>query len=502
MNFQNLLHALNLEQKEFSFQFQSHPNYPSALAFSDTLNFMGIKNEAYNLEKKYWKELPEDFITVYNDNFALIKRINSSFKVFSDDEKYISEEELYHYSTNFVLLFEVEEKIKTNNKFSYKYVFFAVFASLLFYSLLFLTWYESIFNLLSLGGLYVSLELFNKKFGQESSILNNICSGGGATKPQENCSKIIDSDKINILGLKLSDFSLVYFIATLALGIFFPTATWIIKGLGFLSIFVIIYSLYMQVFVEKVICKVCLLIVSILIFQIILAGIYFPNTFQFNTLYSSILVFAFTFMVIVYINNELKQKEILSKSNLKNLRFKRNYELFKRELLDKEKIKFKDDFSGFFVGNNESKLHISLVSNPYCGFCKDAHEILEQLHKKYPKEISFQIRFNYLLETKDENLDLLMQNLFGIYSKNVNDFLNYLHFWFEERDVKKITNKYENSEIHDVNILQELTEDNFAKNLTFTPTFLINGYQFPDKYERDDIFYFIDELLDDDGILK
>ena len=72
MNFKSLLSAFQLNQKEFSFQFQSHPNYPSALAFSDTLNFLGVKNEAYNLDKEYWEELPQEFITIYNKDFALI----------------------------------------------------------------------------------------------------------------------------------------------------------------------------------------------------------------------------------------------------------------------------------------------------------------------------------------------------------------------------------------------------------------------------------------------
>lgn len=52
MNFDKLLNHFKLDKPEFSFQFQSHPNYPSALAFSDTLNFLGIKNDAYELEKK------------------------------------------------------------------------------------------------------------------------------------------------------------------------------------------------------------------------------------------------------------------------------------------------------------------------------------------------------------------------------------------------------------------------------------------------------------------
>ena len=53
-----------INNDEFNFQFQSHPNYPSALAFSDTLNFLGVKNDAYELEKEYWGELPSEFIVI------------------------------------------------------------------------------------------------------------------------------------------------------------------------------------------------------------------------------------------------------------------------------------------------------------------------------------------------------------------------------------------------------------------------------------------------------
>jgi hypothetical protein len=74
MQFSHLLGKLHLDKQEFSFQFQSHPNYSSALAFSDTLNFLGVKNNAYELEKEFWDELPEEFITIYDNNFALVKK--------------------------------------------------------------------------------------------------------------------------------------------------------------------------------------------------------------------------------------------------------------------------------------------------------------------------------------------------------------------------------------------------------------------------------------------
>lgn len=76
---QNILQKFNLNSVEFSFQFQSHADYPSKLvAFSDTLNFMGVKNETYELEKEYWEELPSQFMTAHNNDFAFVERENTT----------------------------------------------------------------------------------------------------------------------------------------------------------------------------------------------------------------------------------------------------------------------------------------------------------------------------------------------------------------------------------------------------------------------------------------
>ena len=502
MNFDKLLHNIKLDNQEFLFQLNSHPNYPSALAFSDTLNFLGVKNDAYNLEKEYWEELPEEFITVYNNNFALIKKENNFYKVYSENVKTISKEELFKNSTDFVLLFKKEEQIKTKNTVNYKNWVFAILGVLVLYTFFQQNWFEAVFNLLSIVGVYVSLELFNKKFGQTSTILNNIC-GGNATNSQTNCSKIIDSDRINIFGLKISDFSLVYFIGILLIGIFLPSAGLVLKIITSISVLVILYSLFIQIFVEKALCKVCLLIITILVLQIVLSQFYFPIFFKLDNVILSILAFVLSFSTLVFINDILLQKEEFKKSNLKNLKFKRNYELFKRELLLREKINFRNNKAGFFLGNKEAKLHISLISNPYCGFCKDAHTILEKLLEKYPNDISAQIRFNFS-ETRDESYKSLMTEFINIYeNKPENEFLQTINFWFENKDLKKLKEK-NNFQNQVANLQSALTigEENQNLAFNFTPIILINGYQFPDKYDREDIFYFIDELLEDEDILK
>ena len=221
---------LSIDEAEFTFQFQSHPNYPSALAFSDTLNFMGVKNNVYELEKEYWEELPEEFITIYKDNFALVKNEKNRFKIYSDDVKTNSKEELYKNSTDFVMLFEKSEENTNQNNLLFSWFFYNVLGLAIAYSTFFLNWQNTIFIILSVAGLFLSLEIFNKKFGKQSAVISGICGAAASDSSSKNdCNKIIDSDKINFLGLKLSDFSLIYFLALLVLGIFSPFTDFVLN---------------------------------------------------------------------------------------------------------------------------------------------------------------------------------------------------------------------------------------------------------------------------------
>jgi thiol-disulfide isomerase/thioredoxin len=195
----------------------------------------------------------------------------------------------------------------------------------------------------------------------------------------------------------------------------------------------------------------------------------------------------------------MNQKEELKKSNAKNLRFKRNYDLFKRELLSNEKIDFSDN-NTFFLGNKDAKLHISVVSNPYCGFCKNAHKILEDLLAKYPDEISAQIRFNYSGESAGEKYTQLISDFLSIYqNKSQHEFLNTVDIWFENRNEDEIKGKSGTNQPANLTDIIQMTSENSSAGLTFTPVFILNGYQFPDKYDREDILFFIEDLLEDES---
>lgn len=498
-----LINYLKLDKQEFIFQFNSHPNYPSALAFSDTLNFMGLKNEAYELDKEYWDELPEEFITIVDQSFSVVKKTGTQYSIYSDTTQIINKKELYQKTSEFVLLFEKTENVYQRYIYDFKYFIYSIILIFILYSALNHIWYEFIFNILSLVGLYVSLEIYNQKFGNTSSIINTICGNIPSVNQNTNsCNKIISEDKAHILGLKFSDFSLIYFIGLSILGLFLPTTSFIIKGFTFASAIAIAYSLYIQAVKEKQFCLVCLLIISILTLQIGVSFFLFESLiFNYNILLLAIILWLTAAATIIYLNIIFQEKETLQKSNARNLRFKRNYDIFKRELLENERINFKDNQT-FSLGSKDAKIHISLVSNLYCGFCKEAHKILKDLLKKYPNDISIQIRFNYTLERTDEKLNRLISKLIYLYKNKSEDiFLDAIEDWFISRNKNTIkANIDENFNQEDLEPLVNISKENSLAGLNFTPVFIINGYQFPEKYDREDIYYFIEDLIEDENI--
>lgn len=501
MNFDKLIDYFKLDKQEFYFQFNSHPNYPSALAFSDTLNFMGLQNDAYELEKQYWDELPEEFMALVDNSFSLVKKKGDHYTIYSDKVKSLNKDDLYKNSGDFVLLFEKMEAVKTSSFFNFKPFLYALFAVVFLFSIVELAWYESIFNLLSLLGVYVSMELFNQKFGNVSAVVSNICGGSANVQSQSSCSKIFSSDKTDVLGLKLSDFSLIYFLGITIIGLLLPYSQFILQTISVISIAVILYSLYIQAFVEKALCRVCLVIILILLSQIAISSLYFNWILSSKIIFISAILFAALFLSLVFINDLLNQKEELKKSNAKNLRFKRNYDLFKRELLDNPKIEFTDNQT-FFLGNKNAKLHISVISNPYCGFCKGAHKIMEDLLAKYPDEISAQLRFNYFPEKTNEKYTQLLSDFTNIYKKkSQSEFLKTVEIWFENKDENEIHQKSGASEIEDLSSMVNMSQENNIAGLSFTPIFLLNGHQFPEKYDREDIYYFISELIEDEDFI-
>ena len=112
------------------------------------------------------------------------------------------------------------------------------------------------------------------------------------------------------------------------------------------------------------------------------------------------------------------------------------------------------------------------------------------------------MRFNYSPDKQNEKFTDLISDFMHTYkNKTSQDFLNLVDYWFKTKDEAKTRLKAGITPTNeDLYPIINMSAENRNAGLNFTPIFLINGYQFPDKYEREDIYYFMDELTEDDDI--
>lgn len=218
-----------------------------------------------------------------------------------------------------------------------------------------------------------------------------------------------------------------------------------------------------------------------------------------QSLLLSILSGAIIMISILTIKKFIQHYQDTNKINLINQKFKRTYRIFKQELENSRTVNFSTEPKIFFLGNNNSKIHISVVLSTYCGFCGETYEIIQKLID-LNKNISIDLRFNFRINNSEEKQKQLISTLYQIYLRNQQEFLNALKIWYSHKNYKLFLKQFGTSEINEKLLynLQIQSLENEGNLLNFTPIILINNKLFPQLYERSDILYFIQDLLEED----
>jgi hypothetical protein len=127
--------------------------------------------------------------------------------------------------------------------------------------------------------------------------------------------------------------------------------------------------------------------------------------------------------------------------------------------------------------------------------------LIKEILEKYPNEILINIRFNLNPEEKDEKVRNLHFRLIEIYfEKGQVEFQNALEYWFKNKNFDtwflkfgESKSKFDKGELLETQFIQ-----NQKNELMFTPAIFIGEYLFPTIYERNNITYFISDLLEDE----
>jgi len=504
---------IGIDKEEFLFQNQSHPDYPSLLSITDTLSFFNIENGVMRVKVSDIKLLPDHYVTFLNEEtnspqLYFVERKDNIF-LWNKGKKTltITESELESRWNGIVLLIEKLENEETlkQTKSSLSKVL-QIFALLLFALLLsqfetdFLT---KLFLVFPIIGIFFSIAALKDLFGTKSTLLNSFCNMTSSTS----CANVVDSTKWKIFEVvNFSDLSIVFFVSQfLGLLVFLFSNNvrdyfTIQKILLLISIPILFLSVYYQKFVEKKWCPICMAIISIILLE--LGYLALLQNITFTILTKSVIIFGFIFLSITLIWSNLKklltkQKE-LKEYQLKAIRFERNYDIFKSSLFSKNKVRLPQSL--LLVGNKESKTIITVISSPFCSHCKGAHKLIETILKKHYNDLQIQIILKTNFETENEERKKLFRNLIKIYQQNgESDFIKALNDWFE---IKNLREWFSLFPIDATIEFDEMFSSQYKwceeNDYNFTPTIFVNGFEYPKTYSRDNLEFFINDLIEDD----
>jgi thiol-disulfide isomerase/thioredoxin len=502
---------ISIDKSEFEFQIKSHPDYPSLLAIADALSFFNINNGAMRVEISQIEFLPNLFVALLRGEnnmpqLYFIEEISGNYFC-KNDKKTISitKQQLEHRWLNLVLFVEKPdvEISKSRSVLSwiaplvYLGCFLLVLNSFKFHM------YSGLFFIFPALGILFSVAALKDLFGAKSQLISNFCNISATTS----CDSIISSTKWKFFEwVSFSDLSIIFF-ATQFLGLFAFILTgncsyfFVIQSFILcFSIPVILLSLYFQKFVEKKWCPICLVIIGIVLFE--LGYLFLAKQGGFSISIRAIILFLFVFLSVSFIWIVLK-KILESQKNLKEFQFKanrfiRNYEIFKNNLFSKRKVFFPE--IPIIIGNKESKTIITIISSPFCGHCKKAHDVLEQIVENHSDNLQVQIILKVDLKNQSEENKLFFRSLYKIHSLNDTAiFIKALKDWFNITDLPVWFSKYPLS-INDS--FDEIMQTHYnwcdRNSLNFTPAIFINGFEYPELYERENLEYFINELIEDE----
>lgn len=504
--------GITIDKTEFLYQIKSHPDYPSLLSISDTLSFFSIENQAIQVDSSEIELVPDAFIALLtkdhgHQHLYLVEQKDDKYFLFSEGKNVeISKAELIEKWRGIVLLVEKSDDVEIKPKRSFAWIL-PSFCLVLFLAVVYLLKTDLktklFFGFPAIGFLF-SIAALKDLFETKNELINKFCSISTSTS----CTTVVGSDKWAIFKLiNFSDLSVVFFTSQF-IGLF----SFLLAGntaaffniqiiLLFASLPVTVLSLYFQKFVEKKWCPICLVIVTLIVAE--LGYLLVTRTFSFSISINSILLFGLLFLVVANSWFALKktlvtQKE-LKEFKLKANRFLRNYQIFKNSLLSKEKVDL--PFTHIVLGNRESNVQITILTNPFCGHCKDAHEVIERILEKYGKTIQIKIIFKTDLEQENEERKLFFRTLMGIYIENGEEtFKHALNDWFHHKNIEKWLEKYQLEAINIKKIDATFNlQNNWCKtnDFNFTPEIFVNGYVFPEAYERENLELYITELTED-----
>ncbi len=506
--------GIMINKEAFSFRLCTHPNYPNLLSAIDTLEYFEIDHDAYQVDFKDINSLPNEFLTLLRGpyrqkNLHSISKRNDSYYI---DNKETSLSDLQKRWNGIVIVFNegsprkqsAIEKKKNLKSFILPFVFVLLFT---LYNTYENVW-NNLFYIFSAAGFILSLVALKDLFKIENPVINKFCSASSDQYITESdCDLVTNSKKWKILEkINYSDFSLLFFLSQIILYPIMSLSGYVQEYFNYQSIALyasiplLLSSLYFQKYIIKKWCVICLGIISVTAVELLLTGFIIKPSFYFNLPSLNLFLIINSILIIgwIIVKQKLSQFNLLKDFQIRTTRFIRNYSLFKNTILEGKKFDIPFGSSG---PDNDKKLTITLITNPFCDYCKKAHFAIEKIIKKHHDKVTRDVILNVDIHDEYDNDKLVCQKMMTMLLKRQNQkFITSLNEWFEHENVSDWLEKYKSIDIDSTKTDNAFeTQKNWCiqNQKDFTPALFINGYLYPLIYDMENLDYFIQDLVND-----
>lgn len=493
-------------QKEgFEDLFQSHPNYPSVFAITDTLDMLSIENVAIKVPKEQLLELPNSFLAIYNQGLVLVSKTIALINIVTEkgEKQDLSFNEFIAGWNGIVVAIEPNETIQNgSSKSNSKWLLYCLPVLVLIIVSTISNSYglnDFVLLLTSIIGLIFSVFIVQEKLGLNNQIVSKFCNISRNTS----CDSVIKSGKGEInKWISFSDLPILFFSINLLSILLQPANS--SNVVGFLSLFslpLILYSIWIQKMQLKKWCLLCLVISFIIVLQSVVwvfmgqrfLGIALPNLFSY--LFSLILTASFWLAIKPILENKIKMEKSINELK----KFKRSYDVFNFLLKEIPVVKGFDLLEGLKFGNRNSEVSLTLILSPSCGHCHKAFQEAFELVSKFPQNFFLNVLFNINPENNDNPYKVVVESLLAINNSNLGKMEEAISDWHIQKiGLEKWNNKWKigNIPMRVNHQIQQQYNWCLENEFNYTPVKIVNGKLFPDDYDINELKYFLNDFAE------
>ncbi|GGC36291.1 hypothetical protein GCM10011386_30540 [Parapedobacter defluvii] len=509
---------------------ETHPDYPSLLAISEGLHQVGVINSGLRISAEQLSDVKPPFIAQVRNTsgqmkFTVVQRADEMEVEYMDTEtgewtKQPRASFLDCFSG--VILLAVDEKLPIEHDYSSfrkkeRQQVVGRVAALTMPLLVACTlamyyvlgpfpaldngWANTIYLLLAVIGVYITLLLVWYEADTNNLALRQVCSGDA---DRSGCSALLESKGANISGTSWAKIGFSYF-----LGAFLMLATAgltnmqvlpLLSVISLLATTYIVFSLYYQWRVARQWCRLCLATLVILALQAGLA--LYTGSYNYlgasQGLEGAIIDYAIfaslVFIAVQLLIPALKAARLGRSHWLSFTRLKHDPGIFQAILSQQPTIMETTHGLGITLGNADAKHKIVKVCNPYCGPCSKAHVMLESILATNP-EVQLQIIFTATDSQKDMRA-APVKHLMAIAEKRDDELTQRaIDDWYRsiDKDYAAFATRYPmNGELEKQGLkLKAMAKWCVKTGISFTPTIFVNGYHLPEIYTANDLKYLL-----------